>query len=1676
MMDPAMAAAWTVNRLKWKLIEVFEEGTNDLLDELSSLHAITIDEYIRICTFENPVERTEEVLNLILEKGEPVCNEFLNHLENIIPRFPKLPSLSRFFPETKKKVFDELLMQLSMEGMEWNQHIKFPLKNILEIAKNNLMSIDIEKIQDIPWHFLRKLMALNRTARNTYWKKTTLNQGSSEDEDINEIYGIEIKNDTLYFLHPMDVLCVLLHCSDIFLQQEIVSKMAMCQFAVPLLLPADDGSNCTFMLWAMRNIVKRWRPHSSVDSKGFMEENVVSEAMPILSFVKIGKTKLSKSKILNQVLSPPQQYHDFFIHNNMEGGNNTRKISDGLVEMSWYFPSGSERSDIFPEPIAVTNLRGDMESNWTQFSFLTRVSSAVFIFTNTICEREIRLLSKCIKPELKYYLIITLSSEKDVNDEIIQNLQKCKSLLKFGKNNIILKKIKENDAILVKKIQNAIRSFIKDSPRMVIQNMTKCTNNFGICIDEGYREWYIQKNLSTDITQEIKDVVQYKKETMSLQGDLWKQISKIEKELCRMKNQEGKDAEQYQCDLKNQLTSLHKRQYEKHLPSGIQLFIDGITDLTQAEKHHFLKLLEFDLDKIARINLSTLQAEYMNKCKDPLKNLEELKEIDKKISDSSLRIEHFLREMGQFYEAECSMYRRKQIQKDQRKYTRLPGIAADLLLDGLPLELIDGDASNIPLQWITDVLTELDTKTGGQCRMRVITVLGIQSTGKSTLLNTMFGLQFPVASGRCTRGAFMTFIKVENDFQVELGCEFILVIDTEGLKAPELAFLEDSYEHDNELATLVVGLSDITIINMSMENTAEIKDILQIVVHAILRLKHIGKKPNCQFVHQNVSDVSTHEKNMRARKKLLDQLDEITNIAAKIEKKYEITRFNDVIEYNIEKDNWYIPGLWLGIPPMAPVNSGYSEKISELKQYLLDLVKMFKSVNTPLQIREFIIWIKSLWNAVKHEKFLFSFRNSLVTEAYYKLCVQFSEWEWNFTKYVHSWVITKETLIMNQPADKSQTETCVDYRKELEEILCENENKMLVSLKKYFEDKSENVNLIEKYFHDFTRSIESLKKELELNAIKKCNEAFNIQEVKFKIQCLQENSMKMIESNVINLLEDCRKANSPLNKTQLEEKFNSMWERIISDLQFEALKSHNISQSIVEQLHKSMRHKETNAQKLLILNNLDEYGHNTFEMDKKYLDLCELSSLECNMSYIHQDCFDKTAQLANFLIDTCDKYVEEKISMRSGYYDIYCQELLRLIDDKLENKDVKKYCFNSLFEVDIKLFILGRAARAFQEMHETFLLENDPKICLENLKPKYFSTFVSIYEEKDQSHHMAKKLCELCLKPALTQYIYKHLGKEIVDDCINSLDSIIFKNRPLFHVTVLENLLEKEIFEEYVNYINSYESFLKNWVLKYISDKYRKSPGLQMLQSNLLSSVVERIKDVLKKEKCTDSPKMSNILENICEELKSELVIPQNQMHMIGFGDNTNIERFSADIETFLSETENQIQVEMSSLSVEFIIAKVTLNPVDELLKKVIGCGKQCPFCKAPCEAGGVGHTEHFASIHRPKSLGGYKKTWEEDCSLVTEMCSMSGRTFRNQDTDWKDHSYKEYRTIYPDWSIQPDPSIESTDYWKYIFAKFNEQFAEEYKAKPAELSEQWKQIDKEQALRSLKEAFNIKQ
>uniref|UniRef100_A0A8C8SBW4 Up-regulator of cell proliferation-like domain-containing protein n=1 Tax=Pelusios castaneus TaxID=367368 RepID=A0A8C8SBW4_9SAUR len=479
-----------------------------------------------------------------------------------------LPSAER------SKAFQDILSKLDLEKY---RREKIRLRDVLEICPESIKNKIPESLGDLPWHFLRKVMALNGTARNTSIGHKALEEEMGDDNkelhiDDNFCFSdAEMK----VSLHPLDVLCTIVLSSDSFLQQEILAKMSMCQFALPLLLPALDSTKCTLMLWAMRDIVRRWRPHSLAESRGFREESLVLIKMPIISFVRMGSCSFSKSKLINEVLSPSQQHHDFCIHRDMESGNIPREIADGLVEISWYFPAGKENSDLLPEPVAVTNLRGDIELQWLQFSFLTQISSAVFIFTESISEQEYKQLSSLKESTAKYYFILNYKDEKC--KKIPGFLNKLASVLKLSKAQLLVKDSTTNNAGFVKKVQSILRNLVNSSPKtMNMEAMAVMARELGIQVDEDNQACQHARKYAEEITAEIRDVAKYKREMLRLQGVPWKNLAKVEKELCQMTRQGDMDTEDYKSKLKQKWLKIRREQNQCDLTSGLMKFITGI--------------------------------------------------------------------------------------------------------------------------------------------------------------------------------------------------------------------------------------------------------------------------------------------------------------------------------------------------------------------------------------------------------------------------------------------------------------------------------------------------------------------------------------------------------------------------------------------------------------------------------------------------------------------------------------------------------------------------------------------------------------------------------------------------------------------------------------------------------------------------------------------------------------------------------------------------------------------------------------------------------------------------------------------------------------------------------------------------------------------------------------------
>uniref|UniRef100_A0A6Q2WYR2 Uncharacterized protein n=2 Tax=Esox lucius TaxID=8010 RepID=A0A6Q2WYR2_ESOLU len=1577
--------------------------------------------------------------------------------------------LSEWVPTnfTTRSFLKELL---SKTGLSDHFPNKLMLSKVLEINANTTSDEPLTTVQSLPGSFLKKLMMANVKARSSNSMSTDTNVSC---RGIDSFDNVENDSDNV---HPLDLITAVFLCSYGILQQEMVQKMSMCQFAVPLLLPNCDTKQSTLMLWALRDIVKKFRPSSQANTKSFREERIVVSDVPMVSFVRLGECSLSKSQILNKLLSNAEQYHDTFVHRDMECGDVPRRISDGLVEISWYFPCGNRNIDIFTEPVAVANLRGDIRSFEIQFSFLCQTSAAVFIFSDDL-EDDVKVFAG---KNTKADMFLVVNSQAKLFS--IDTLRKFITDYNITKDNVIVKK-KQSDAQFVKTLQSSIFDITEKSPnKCKVQEMTTIACQLGILVDEKCDECQNAKKNAEAITSNIKDTVQFKREQLPLQGKIWTELSKLEKEMCRLKKAGKQEIEQYKCSLRRKYKELRAKQQSIEMTDSITYFLIGMSS-SGPERCHFLKWMQIQLDNLSRQNLSGLREKYKNLQEKESEKKEmayldkqqkEIFELDRQISDCSLGLEHFLREVGQLYESVCSL---PKDHPQRKQMERLPRLCAQMLLDGFPVELVDGDASNIPLNWISAVLTQLHILVKSNSKICVVTVLGVQSTGKSTLLNTMFGVQFAVSSGRCTRGAFMQLININKDLKEELKCDFIMVIDTEGLKSPELAQLDDSYEHDNELATLVIGLSDVTIINISMENSTEMKDVLQIVVHAFIRMKEVGKKPICHFVHQNVSDISAYDNNMRDRKKLLKQLNEMTQAAARMEKKENITKFTDVMDYDPDTNSTYIPGLWRGTPPMAPVNAGYSEAVYDFKKSLMQDFRKCKKND----ITHFMTWTKSLWESVKFENFIFHFRNSFVADAYTRLCTEYNGWEWAFQKEMYSWKMHAETSISNFGMTGVNTilhsvkSLLEDLLSKASEKLSLEEKKIQDNLAKYFENQEGHVSLVEKYREDFVASAKTLRRETENKLKDTLHAAVEIKEGMTKVEEIKSSHASTLEKKVLDLLLICRQKKSDLSDQNLREEFEIMWKETLSEINFRGLPIKNVAQEAFLVLGGNLSTRGSYVKSMLVGNSLANCGKNPFEV--KSLDWCDKAkglTKHRDPHYYRK----KLQDLCDVIIAQCQKSITQIVGNKSDYHDTYIKELLKSIDDTLLQPNKRKV--SEECEVSLKLHICGIAVREFQNMHDHFITVNDPRKCLEKSKSKYLNDFIDLFHERDQCQKKAEDFTKLCLQPAVLDYVTKMIGPDVVDEMKTGKGSEDYNTRGAFQFSILKQLLTDGEYEKYEGYIRKYEQFVKDWLFEHIVNQLSKENGLERLKNKHLKDIVKLITDAIEKVRNTTNifNDIKMFIQHLCVDLGDKLVIPKDVLDSImTLNCSKNTEQFADNLTVFVGEMKQSLADKYDhEMDIEKHLRSLPFKPQDKMFTSLFGCGEVCPFCKAPCEAGGKEHSKHFTSIHRPQGVSGWRN--KDTQVLVTRICSssvISNGTFSNTLTKDQPHPYKDYQKYYPDWIITGDSSVEASDYWKYVMATFNERIAKETNAHPAVIPTDWKALTLEDAMKSLKMSFNIR-
>ena len=144
---------------------------------------------------------------------------------------------------------------------------------------------------------------------------------------------------------------------------------------------------------------------------------------------------------------------------------------------------------------------------------------------------------------------------------------------------------------------------------------------------------------------------------------------------------------------------------------------------------------------------------------------------------------------------------------------------------GYPFEIIDGD--NL---YMCDNFLEVALGMKNE-RILVISIIGPQSSGKSTLLNYLFGCTFQTSAGRCTRGIYGTYIGLKDTREFD----GILVLDTEGLLS--IHHYNTNADFDRKITLFILAVSQIVIINVKGEMQGPLLELLKICIQSLHEIK-----------------------------------------------------------------------------------------------------------------------------------------------------------------------------------------------------------------------------------------------------------------------------------------------------------------------------------------------------------------------------------------------------------------------------------------------------------------------------------------------------------------------------------------------------------------------------------------------------------------------------------------------------------------------------------------------------------------------------------------------------------------------------------------------------------------------------------------------------------------------
>ncbi|PAA61199.1 hypothetical protein BOX15_Mlig019641g1 [Macrostomum lignano] len=1566
--------------------------------------------------------------------------------------------------------------------------MSIPFTQIIKVVASNIEAPESLEPTQTSWYLLRQLF--NYDGRAVRPDSSILLQSKislQEEEEDNSEEGV----------NPIDALLCCYLCCDQEVQQILCKTLFACKLAFPLIY-RDEKDSLVMSNWSLRDIILQFR-----DPNGqYVETSLVSDyPLPVVSFVRIGELPVSKSKLLNSLINGSS--HETFFHRDCFGGQTRRLCSNGLVEATVFLPSKTSTSAGMARPFLTANLRGNVLEFDEQARLLAEVSHVIVVFVELEILRGQECLQSLRNLREKAEIILVVFKE-------MVRSTKSKSQEYTEEEKEIVASLPTVTAFSGRR-PKAERELLSDLSRELAQKLVNENLNreipFAQQLQQSDFDSFPGGTMKSAVALLIKidagDQTNLAQECLPLTA-LWLEYSQLLRKEYNIKSPEEIEVSSLRrAGIRNKQIEILKASktlaltFAKVLNAAsdcndnfllAKLYVQCIKlKLDEKSRKTFPALLERKRELVDKLGTKQMQ--------ERLRTEQQLKKLEKKLRSCSVGLEHLFREEGQLFEAlqEAEI----DILTDKRPLVNnLPKCFANLLMLGVPLEILDGDAGNIPSAWISAILKSCHELVGDK-KIYVISVLGLQSSGKSTLLNTMFGLKFAVSAGRCTRGAFLQLVPVESGMPFD----YVAVLDTEGLRAPELGL--DKHHHDNELATLVIGLGDVTIINIKGENAAEMKDILQIAIHAFIRMKMANRminiKRRCIFAHQNVAAAGAKEMMQEATFKMHQTLDDMTKETALGEGLNDVKRFGDILQFNRDTDIFFISDLLKGDPPMAPVNPGYSMGVQEVKQHLLHIFD--REQKSYLGFSDFSHRVNDLWKAILSEDFVFSFRNSIERKAYIRLEKRLLKTMGDVEDRLEEWLqSTVANAIRVCSTCELIAETLARSKANLTEFLMKEFKDTSDILKRFFNESPYR----EYVLHFQEKTLENLKhsfRNLELETHRKMEAMCSEQREELEQGFQQQKWEQMVVARGNELT----KRQKNVSAKQIREEFDKLWKQLES--QFASQPKNKrlvIEKMIVDHLKQFYSSEGRTLDDVLrespISLKPDESIENVVEHSLVPNRSTLYASIEgdskCGTKPLSNAADAKKNRSVTVLTESKElvKAVVELAKKGSDIPTIH--QMIRVGLQKLASEKFREQWIGLTNELEIRLTVIAFrfAFPHLVAMDRRFVDKSGQKAKLADSKERMWRLFESTVQGKCDSEIVAEYFMGH-LRALVIRLTDWKVGADLRSRILNDL------GRTKYHLIVcmLKDMADREDFDSLAKYIAvPYESAFY-WLDQYINATFlghSSQAGIELITivKSLIDPQLESAKRSIQ-DSAAQSKSFQEWIEKLPSLMPADIQFGSNDLVQLKSYKSANLEEV---VRTVVSEISNLKSRLMQHYSNVRNVKEVVCGETDlcsSVLSKIWGCKEQCPFCREPCCKSLLHHFDidgspHHCVQHRPQGVSGWhwvatREFMAQTCGSwlhldtgprrITFSCSACQYSTkpsencvqRNFDPNYQ-HRYSAYRRYFPDWDIPPDERNSDAVFWKWFVWRFKEELERTKGIRMDRIPPEWRLVSKCAAIESL--------